>query len=58
MKQTLLAALMTAALTASATAGGMAFYVPNLTFPPTDNIVVSEDCLTQTDATQTCIPQE
>lgn len=58
MKNLLLATLTTLALGTAASAGGITFSLPNLTFPSSDTVVVTKDCLTQTAPTGACIPQD
>ena len=57
MKNLVLAALTTAALASSASAGGISFSLPNLSFPPAQDVTVEKDCLPNTAATDACLPQ-
>ena len=58
MKRIALAAVTAALLATSATAGGITFSLPNLTFPPASDTTVMKDCLVTDATTVDCIPQE
>ena len=58
MKNLTLAALTSALLASSAAAGGIAFSLPNLTFPTAPETIVTKDCQSF-DVTETvCTEQE
>lgn len=58
MKRLVLAAATVLALASSASAGGMAFSLPNLWFPSSDDVTVSKSCLSSDAASTVCAPQE
>ena len=58
MKRIVLATATSLLLATSATAGGIAFSFPTLTFPPAADVTVSKDCLSTSATTAACIPQE
>ncbi|WP_187292536.1 hypothetical protein [Octadecabacter antarcticus] len=58
MKRIALITATTLMLATSATAGGITFSLPNLSFPPTADVTVNKDCLSPDAATGLCIVQE
>jgi len=58
MKRIALAAAASLMLATSATAGGIAFSFPTLTFAPTSDVTVSKDCLTTNITATTCSLQQ
>jgi hypothetical protein len=57
MKNLILAALTTLALTSTAGASGFAFTFSNLTYPPVEDVTVAKDCLAGTTTPTTCLPR-
>ena len=57
MKNLILASLTTLALASAASAGSITFSIPNLSFPPTQDVTVAKDCLPNSAATDVCLPQ-
>ena len=45
-------------LASAATAGGISFSLPNLTFPTAADVTVAKDCIATNATADVCIPQE
>ena len=58
MKTLASAAALTLLFASSAAAGGIVFSLPNYHFPPSEDVTVGKECLTQNATSETCIPQE
>ncbi|SMX40044.1 hypothetical protein [Octadecabacter ascidiaceicola] len=58
MKNVTLAAVTSVLLASSASAGGISFSLPNLTFPPVSEPVVTQDCQSFDTSQNVCIDQE
>ena len=58
MKNIALAALTSVLLASSATAGGITFSLPNLTFPPVPETTVTKDCQSFDVTNGVCSEQE
>lgn len=54
MKSIVLATATTLIIATSASASGMTFSLPNLTFPPADTVTVTKDCLSLDTTAPTC----
>lgn len=57
MKHLIIAALTAATLTTSTSAGGITVTLPNLTFPPSQDITIAKPCLPDAAATGHCSPR-
>lgn len=55
MKHLLFVAAATAMFTTSAAAGGFAFTLPTLDYPPSETVTVGKDCLPQTTQQADCL---
>ena len=58
MKHFVLTAIASVFLASSATAGGISFSLPNLTFPPVSETTVAKGCQSVDVTTNACIEQE
>lgn len=58
MKRIALMTATTLMLATSASAGGFAFSLPNLSFPPASDVTVGKDCLPTNTTSGVCVLQE
>lgn len=58
MKNIALAALTSVIFASTASAGGISFSLPNLTFPPASESTVTQDCQSFDVTENACIKQE